>query len=171
MRPPLRRLRAAGRACFEHGLRTGLACLENCLQTGLACLENGLQAGRTGLKNGLYLARFFSHPGHLTGPAAEALPSHPAQMSSSSSYPTTEPVATAEAAAEAGEPPKKKRREASSKPRAPARPYRRIDADVLESRIRDLNKRLAVLRSKVVLLEDRLESHDNEAEIRKTETV
>ena len=70
-----------------------------------------------------------------------------------------------------GEPPKKKRREASNKPRPPARPYRRIEPDVLESRIRDLNKRLAVLRSKVVLLEDRLESHNNEDEMRKTEVA
>lgn len=53
----------------------------------------------------------------------------------------------------------------------PARPYRRIEPEVLESRIRDLNKRLAVLRSKVVLLEDRLESHTNENEMRKTEAA
>ena len=35
----------------------------------------------------------------------------------------------------------------------PARPYRRIEPDVLVSRIRDLNKRLAVLRSKINLHE------------------
>jgi len=88
---------------------------------------------------------------------------------SASSEPAPETVP--EVVAETGEPPKKKRRETSNKPRAPARPYRRIDADVLESRIRDLNKRLAVLRSKVVLLEDRLESHNNEDELRKSEAA
>ena len=89
-----------------------------------------------------------------------------------SSAPETAPEHTApETAPEAGEPPKKKRREASNKPRAPARPYRRIEPEVLESRIRDLNKRLAVLRSKVVLLEDRLETHTSENEMRKTEAA
>lgn len=67
------------------------------------------------------------------------------------------------------EPPKKKRREAPSKPCPPARPYKRLEKEVLEWRLKELNKKLAVLRSKVVLLEDRLEGHDNEAALRKTE--
>jgi len=67
------------------------------------------------------------------------------------------------------EPPKKKRRETVSKPRAPARPYKRLDAAVLESRLKELNKKLAVMRSKVILLEDRLEGHDNEATLRQAE--
>lgn len=70
---------------------------------------------------------------------------------------------------EATEPPKKKRREAPSKPRPPARPYKRLEASVLEGRLKELNKKLSVLRSKVVLLEDRLEGHDNEAVLRQTE--
>lgn len=75
------------------------------------------------------------------------------------------------APADAAEPPKKKRRETVSKPRAPARPYRRLDGAVLESRLKELNKKLAVMRSKVVLLEDRLEGHDNEATLREAETA
>lgn len=67
------------------------------------------------------------------------------------------------------EPPKKKRRETSNKPRAPARPYRRLDKTILDARIKDLNKKLTVLRSKVVLLEDRLEGHDSEFDLRTSE--
>jgi len=67
------------------------------------------------------------------------------------------------------EPPKKKRRETPSKPRAPARPYRRLDAAVLDSRMKDLVKKMSVLRSKLVLLEDRYEGHDNENTMRNAE--
>jgi len=66
----------------------------------------------------------------------------------------------------AQEPPKKKRREAPSKPRAPARPYRRLEAGVLDSRMKDLVKKMSVLKSKLVLLEDRLEGHANENNLR-----
>jgi len=64
------------------------------------------------------------------------------------------------------EPPKKKRRETPSKPRAPARPYRRLEAAVLDTRMKDLVKKMSVLRSKLVLLEDRYEGHDNENNLR-----
>ena len=112
---------------------------------------------------------FFSALREHVGPAGRRLLVDQTQMSSSSETAPTN--TTPENVPGTGEPPKKKRREASNKPRPPARPYRRIEPDVLESRIRDLNKRLAVLRSKVVLLEDRLESHNNEDEMRKTEVA
>ena len=69
----------------------------------------------------------------------------------------------------AAEPPTKKRRSTANKPRAAARPYRRLDGEVLTSRLKELTKKLAVLRSKVVLLEDRMEGHTAEAELRTTE--
>ena len=64
------------------------------------------------------------------------------------------------------EPPKKKRRETPSKPRAPARPYRRLEAATLETRMKDLVKKMSVLRSKLVLLEDRFEGHEKENNMR-----
>lgn len=67
------------------------------------------------------------------------------------------------------EPPKKKRRDAPSKPRQPARPYKRLDGAILEARLKELNKKLAVMRSKVVLLEDRLEGHESENVLRTSE--
>ena len=74
-------------------------------------------------------------------------------------------------AAETDEPPKKKKRASSSKPRAAARPYKRLDGEVLTGRLTDLNKKLSVMRSKLVLLEDRLDGHANEATLRASEGV
>ena len=74
-------------------------------------------------------------------------------------------TAAAAAAADADEPPKKKHR-ANARPRAPARPYKRLEAAVLTSRIAELNKKVSVLRSKLVLLEDRLDGHQHEARLR-----
>jgi len=68
------------------------------------------------------------------------------------------------------EPPKKKRRETPGKPRAPARPYQRLDSVILDTRMKDLVKtQMAVLRSKLVLLEDRYEGHENESTLRASE--
>ena len=64
------------------------------------------------------------------------------------------------------EPPKKKRRETPSKPRAPASPYRRLEATVLDTHMKHLVKKMSVLRSKLVLLEDLYEGHDNENNLR-----
>jgi len=69
------------------------------------------------------------------------------------------------------EPPKKKRRETPSKPRAPARPYRRLEAATLETRMKDLVKKMSVLRSKLVLLEDRYEGHEKENNLRIAENA
>ena len=84
------------------------------------------------------------------------------------------PVAPADPAAftaAAAEPPKKKRRSTAGKPRAAARPYRRLEDDVLAARLKELEKKLLVLRSKGVLLEDRLEGHAGEAELRRVEAL
>lgn len=61
---------------------------------------------------------------------------------------------------------KKKRRDTPNKPRPPARPYKRLDENVLDLRINELSKKLNVIRSKTVLLEDRKEAHDKEKMIR-----
>ena len=54
----------------------------------------------------------------------------------------------------------------ASKPRAKARPYRRVPDDVLHVRINDMKKRVSVLKSKTVLIEDRLSQHEEEVRIR-----
>lgn len=54
----------------------------------------------------------------------------------------------------------------ASKPRAKARPYRRVPDDVLHVRINDMKKRVSVLKSKTVLIEDRLSQHEEEVHIR-----
>jgi len=64
----------------------------------------------------------------------------------------------------------KKKRDATGKPRAPARPYKRLAAEILDYRLKDLNKKLTVLRSKLILMEDRLEAHENENTLRADET-
>jgi len=61
---------------------------------------------------------------------------------------------------------KKKKREATGKPRAPARPYKRLDAEVLAYRLLDLSKKLTVLKSKAVLMQDRLDGHSSENDMR-----
>jgi hypothetical protein len=61
---------------------------------------------------------------------------------------------------------KKKKRDTTGKPRAPARPYKRLAGEVLDYRLKDLNKKLTVLRSKLILMEDRLEAHSNEQTLR-----
>jgi len=64
-------------------------------------------------------------------------------------------------------PAKKARRE--SKPRPPARPFKRLPEDVLLGRIADMEKKSAVLRSKLVLLEDRHSEHQKERTTRQAE--
>jgi len=67
----------------------------------------------------------------------------------------------------ASQTPVKKRRE--SKPRPAARPHRRLQDEVLRSRLADMQKRITVLRSKLVLLEDRCAAHDAESVLREAE--
>lgn len=52
------------------------------------------------------------------------------------------------------------------RPRAPARPHKKLPDDVLKVRVGDTKKRLQVLRSKAVLMEDRLSGYEREAELR-----
>ena len=60
----------------------------------------------------------------------------------------------------------KKKKAASGKPRPTARPYRRVEDDVLGSRIADMTKRSKTLRAKIVILEDRLGGHQQEMDLR-----
>ena len=62
----------------------------------------------------------------------------------------------------------KPRRE--SKPRPAARPHKRLHDDVLSSRLTDMKKRISVLKSKLVLLEDRCAAHDAESVLRESES-
>jgi hypothetical protein len=55
------------------------------------------------------------------------------------------------------------------KPRAAARPHKKLPADVLKLRTSETKKRLLVLQSKSVLMEDRLGAYVREAEMREAE--
>lgn len=60
----------------------------------------------------------------------------------------------------------KTKKERVSRPRPPARPHRKLDGDTLGTRIKDLEKKLSVLRSRIILLDDRLDAYKREYEIR-----
>lgn len=47
-----------------------------------------------------------------------------------------------------------------------ARPYRRLEQDVLDSRLKDTAKKLSVHQSKIVLLQDKLDQYKREASLR-----
>lgn len=47
-----------------------------------------------------------------------------------------------------------------------ARPYRRLEQDVLDGRLKDTAKKLAVHQSKIVLLQDKLDQYEREASLR-----
>jgi len=63
-------------------------------------------------------------------------------------------------------PAKKPRSE--SKPRPPARPFKRLDDVVLVQRLVEMEQRINVLRSKLVLMEDRCAEHEKEKKLRAT---
>ena len=63
-------------------------------------------------------------------------------------------------------PPKKPRSE--SKPRPPARPFKRLDNIVLSQRLVEMEQRINVIRSKLVLMEDRHSEHEKEKKLRAT---
>ena len=48
------------------------------------------------------------------------------------------------------------------KPRAPARPHKKIVDDVIRVHIEDTKKRLKVMQSKAVLMDDRLSGYERE---------
>ena len=52
------------------------------------------------------------------------------------------------------------------KPRAPARPHKKLADDVLKVRVADTKKRLNVLQSKAILMEDRLGVYEKEVLMR-----
>ena len=59
-----------------------------------------------------------------------------------------------------------RRSKSSGNKRPAARPHRRLDEGVLKFRITDMQKKSSVLKSKLVLLESRLETHLNEEKLR-----
>ena len=63
-------------------------------------------------------------------------------------------------------PPKKPRSE--SKPRPPARPFKRLDDTVLSQRLVEMEQRINVIQSKLVLMEDRHSEHEKEKKLRAT---
>ena len=63
-------------------------------------------------------------------------------------------------------PPKKPRSE--SKPRPPARPFKRLDDTVLSQRLVEMEQRINVIRSKLVLMEDWHSEHEKEKKLRAT---
>lgn len=63
-------------------------------------------------------------------------------------------------------PPAKKPTLRVVKPRAPARPHRKLPDDVLKVRITEAKKRLQVLQSRAVLMTDRLEAYEKEEVVR-----
>ncbi len=65
----------------------------------------------------------------------------------------------------------KKRRVSSGKPRAEARPYKKYDLLNLEGKITKMRKQIDLQRSRLLLLEDKLEKHEKEIAIRAQETV
>ena len=60
----------------------------------------------------------------------------------------------------------KKKKVSSGKPRPTARPYLRVEDNVLGSRIADMTKRSKRLRAKIVILEDLLGWHQQELLLR-----
>ena len=55
------------------------------------------------------------------------------------------------------------------KPRAAARPHKKLSTEILKTRLAETKKRLLVLQSKSVLMEDRLGAYVRETEMRESE--
>ena len=64
----------------------------------------------------------------------------------------------------------KVKKERPTRPRAPARPHRKLVDEILMARIADLEKKLSVLRSRTVLIDDRLDAYKREHSVRTTES-
>ena len=67
--------------------------------------------------------------------------------------------------------PKPKARQSSSKPRAEARPYKKYDLLNLEGKITKMKKQAELQRSRLLLLEDKLQKHEREIAIRATQST
>lgn len=52
------------------------------------------------------------------------------------------------------------------RPRTPARPHKKLSEDVLKVRVTDTKRRLQILQSKAVLMQDRLDVYEREIELR-----
>lgn len=62
--------------------------------------------------------------------------------------------------------PKKKCRRAPGKPRPEARPYKKYDLLNLEGKIRKMKKQCELQKSRLLLLQDKLEKHEKEILLR-----
>ena len=78
---------------------------------------------------------------------------------------------TTESSAAGVEPAPKKRRTTAGKPRCPARPYRRVETEVMKSRIVEYGQKMELLQSKLTLLRQRLDMHNLEMEMRQNDEV
>ena len=67
--------------------------------------------------------------------------------------------------------PAPKRARVTGKPRCPARPYRRVETSVMKTRIEDYSKKMEVLQSNTTLMQQLLEMHKLEMEMREGEEV
>ena len=64
-----------------------------------------------------------------------------------------------------------KKPRSESKPRPAARPFKRLDNALLNQRVLEMNQRINVLKSKLVLMEDRRSEHEKEQALRLTLTA
>ena len=62
--------------------------------------------------------------------------------------------------------PKKQKSKNTGRPRPPARPYKRVTDEVLNSRISEMEKKLDALQSKAVLMKQRFDMHVIERQLR-----
>ena len=53
-----------------------------------------------------------------------------------------------------------------SKPRPPARPYKKLDDTILKARVSTMQKQMSIFTSKLTLLQARLSNYENECELR-----
>lgn len=61
---------------------------------------------------------------------------------------------------------KKQKNKNTGRPRPPARPYKRVTDEVLNSRISEMEKKLDALQSKAVLMKQRFDMHVIERQLR-----
>ena len=67
--------------------------------------------------------------------------------------------------------PKAKRKRGPAKPRAEPRPYKKHDLHSLESKITKMKKQKDLQRSRLLILEDKLEKHEREIALRAQEAA
>lgn len=57
-------------------------------------------------------------------------------------------------------------KKSSLKSRAPARPFKKLEQNILDSRLADARKKLAVWQSKAVLVQDKVDAYERELQLR-----